>query len=156
MEAALSGALGPEAQAAAFENIQANPFTEFVRRSGEKSIGQGFAASGGLGGGARLKALTEFGQDISKSTIADQIANLRNVRSSGTSALTRLNELVRQGVITEGEAIARAEGIRGDSIAKSGQVRAGGIRDVGEIGQEGIEGIAQTFALRKRLKRAAA
>ena len=47
LQAALSGALGPEAQAEAFANFQSSPGTQFLQQQGERALMRNAAARGG-------------------------------------------------------------------------------------------------------------
>lgn len=140
-EAALSGALGPEAEAEAIARISDSPFTRFIQERGREQINQGFAASGGLGGGERLKALTEFGQGVASQSIAQRLQDLRNVRASGTTAATNIADLIARGSGVEGAGVAGAAGAR----ATGREARAGQL-------QEGIEGLTTTIVNRDRIR----
>ena len=135
-EAALSGALGPEAQQQALDAQVESPFTKFIEERGRRQIGQGFAAIGGLGGGQRLKALTEFGQGVATQSLSTQLQNLRNVRQAGTSAQLNIADLIAQA------GGAEAGGVRGAATA----IAQGGLARAGQI-QQGIEGVTTIGAL---------
>lgn len=51
VQAALSGAMGPEAQAQAYADFQASPGQQWLQEQGERAITRNAAAIGGLGGG---------------------------------------------------------------------------------------------------------
>jgi len=135
-EAALSGALGPAAQQAAISAQVESPFTRFIEQRGREQIGQGFAATGGLGGGQRLKALTEFGQGVATQSLSQQLQNLRNVRQAGVGATTNIANLIGQA------AGAEAGGIRGAGVAQLGaqDVLAQAIRSATGVEAGGIRG----------------
>lgn len=61
LQAALSGALGPDAQRQAFADFQSSPGQEFLRDRGEQAITRNAAATGGLGGGNVLRELQRQG-----------------------------------------------------------------------------------------------
>lgn len=135
-EAALSGALGPEAQQAAINAQVKSPFTKFIEERGRAQIGQGFAATGGLGGGERLKALTEFGQGVATQSLSTQLQNLRSVRQAGTGAQLNIADLIAQA------GGAEAGGVRGAATARAtGQAGA-----AGQI-QQAIGGVTNIGAL---------
>ncbi len=62
MQSALSGAQGPEAQRMALAGMNESPELAFQREQGRKQIESGAAATGGLGGGDRLRQLVEMDQ----------------------------------------------------------------------------------------------
>ena len=57
VQAALSGALGAEAQAQAFANFQDSPGQAFLQERGERAVTRNASATGGLGGGRVLQEL---------------------------------------------------------------------------------------------------
>ncbi len=153
LEAALSGALGPEAQKIAFDSLVENPFTEVIRRGGERSVNQGAAASLNLGGGERLKALTEFGQDLTKSTIGSQLENLRSVRRQGTQASSNIADLIGRAGQVRGGGVAGAAGVEGGGIQQAAGARSQGqLGAAGEI-KGGIEGLTDIFFNKELLNR---
>ena len=52
LQAALSGALGPQAQSEAFANFQSSPGIRFLQEQGERALMRNAAARGGLGTGS--------------------------------------------------------------------------------------------------------
>lgn len=167
-EAALSGALGPEAQQAAISAQVDSPFTKFIEQRGRAQIGQGSAATGGLGGGQRLKALTEFGQGVATQSLGQQLQNLRNVRQSGFNATSNIADLISRASGVESGAIlgagqaglsgqqALAVGIRGaggaqaTGVSQAGTARAQGrLNAAGQI-QQGVGGLTNILALQNQ------
>jgi len=136
LEAALSGALGPEAQQQAIDAQVDSPFTQFIEQRGRAQIGQGFASGGGLGGGERLRALTEFGQGVATQSLSTQLQNLRNVRQGGFNATANIADLMAQA------SGARAGGVRGEGLAllNAAGAEAGGIRGAGGARANAITG----------------
>lgn len=59
LQADLSGANGPGAQAAAFENFKASPGQEFLQQQQEQALTRNAAATGGLSSGALQSALQD-------------------------------------------------------------------------------------------------
>lgn len=143
LEAALSGALGPEAQQAAIDAQVESPFTKFIEQRGRAQLGQGFAQSGGLGGGERLKALTEFGQGVATQSLSTQLQNLRSVRQQGFGAQGTIADILSRA------SGAEATGIRGQGTGEAGAASAlaqGRLNRAGQI-QTGISDITSTGAL---------
>ena len=94
--AALSGALGPEAQAAAFQEFQFSPGVDFLREEGERAITRNAARTGGLGGGNVLRELNRFGQGIALQNLGSQIGQLENIANRGIGAATSIADIDTQ------------------------------------------------------------
>lgn len=103
-QAALSGALGPEAQAEAFQSFQESPGTSFLREQGLREL-----ESTGVSGGNRLRALTEFSQGLALQNLQSQQQQLgqvagQGIQLAGTGAT--LTGLETGGISAEGAAQA--------------------------------------------------
>lgn len=88
LQAALTGALGPEAQKKAFADYQYSPGVEWAQKQGEQSVLRNAAAAGGLGGGNTLKALQEFGTGLALQDYGNQFGRLGQVADRGYGAAT--------------------------------------------------------------------
>jgi hypothetical protein len=86
LQAAQSGALGPEAQMAAFQQFQNSPAQQFAVEQGEQGIIRQQAALGGLGGGNVRRELTRFGVGTAQQNFQQQFQNLGNVANRGQQA----------------------------------------------------------------------
>jgi len=144
-EAALSGALGPEAQQNAINAQVDSPFTKFIEERGRAQIGQSFAAGNSLGGGERLKALTEFGQSVATKSLSQQLQNLRNVRQGGFNATTNIADLISRAGGVESGAIRGAGQAElsgqlsiADAIRAATSAEATGVRGVGSAEATGV------------------
>lgn len=114
-QAALSGALGPEAQAAAFEGFQESPGTSFLREQGLRQL-----ESTGVSGGNRLRALTEFSQGLALQNLQSQQQQLGQVAGQGISLAgtgATLTGLETGGITAEGAAQAAGQVAQGQAIA---------------------------------------
>lgn len=85
-ELAFTGALGPEAQAQAFEDYQASPGQEWARNQQEQSLLRNQSAVGGLGGGNVLTALQEQAAGIASQNYQQDLGNLRSLAGRGQEA----------------------------------------------------------------------
>ena len=85
-EAALSGALGPEAQQAAINSFIESPGQKYLREQQEKALLRSSAATGGLGGGRVRSALMEQAMGIAATQQQQQLENLRSLASRGQEA----------------------------------------------------------------------
>lgn len=95
-QAALSGARGSEEQAQAFQQFQESPGTQFLREQGLRLIDTGAAATGGLGGGQRLRELTKFSQGLAEQDLSNQFNRLGIVSGRGQTAATQQAGLGQQ------------------------------------------------------------
>lgn len=82
-EAALSGAMGPEAQQAAIDAFIESPGQKYLREQQEKSLLRNQAAIGGLGGGRIRTALQEQAMGIAATQQQQQLENLRSLATRG-------------------------------------------------------------------------
>jgi len=87
---ALTGASGPAAQQAALDAFAESPGQQLLRESGERSIARQAAATGGLGGGALLADLQEFGNRFQQADLQQRIQNLGGIAGRGQQAASQL------------------------------------------------------------------
>ena len=87
VEAALSGAMGPEAQAEAFANYKESPGQAYAREQQEKALVRNNAALGGLGGGNVRSALQEQAAGIASQNYQQDLNNLRSLAGRGQQAV---------------------------------------------------------------------
>ena len=127
---ALSGALGPEAQAAAFEEFQESPGTEFLREQGLRLVESGAGATGGLGGGDRLRELTKFSQGLALQDLNTQFGRLGNVAGRGLSAATAV-----------GGAGAQSAAQQAGLISQAGAAEASGVLGQRQATAQGLQGL---------------
>lgn len=85
-QAALSGALGPEAQAMAFEQYQSSPYLDQVRQNAERAILQNASAAGGIGSGNTLDQLYQNAAGLFMNDFNNQFARLDPVAGRGYGA----------------------------------------------------------------------
>ncbi len=87
-EAALSGALGSEAQAEAFASYNESPGQKYFRDQQERSLLRNSAALGQTGSGNVLTALQEQAQGIASQNYQQDLENLRSLAGRGQQAAT--------------------------------------------------------------------
>lgn len=85
-QAALSGALGPEAQAAAFQAFMDSPGQDFLRERGERAVVGNASALGGLGGGRVMQELQRQGIGFAAQDFGNQFNRLGQVANRGAGA----------------------------------------------------------------------
>ena len=86
IQAALTGALGPEAQSQAFQQFTQDPGQQFLQQQGEQAVLRGASATGGLGGGNVRRALTRFGQGLAQQGLQQRLQNLGGISQQGLAA----------------------------------------------------------------------
>ena len=141
MTQALSGALGPEAQAQAYANYQESPGVQFQREQGMRGIEQDRAVSG-MGGGSRLKALSRFNQGLAMQDFGSQFTRLQNQGNQGLAASQSLagfgaNAAAASGAQLQDAAAARAGGMLAQAKAQQ--------QMIGSLGKVAGNTIAQVW-----------
>lgn len=138
---ALSGALGPEAQAAAFQAFQEDPGTGFLREQGLRLIETGAAATGGTGGGERLRELTRFSQGLALQDLSARFNRLGAVTGTGLQAAQALGGV--SGTATAGQVAQIGQGGAAQALGTLGaqQATSQGIQQL--VGQ--IPGLVSAF-----------
>jgi len=122
LQQALSGALGPEAQALAFANFQESPGVQFLREQGLAGINRNTAALGGVGGGERLKALSAFNQGLALQDFNNQFARLGQITGVQQGAANVLSNLGAQQAGIGAQLGTSQAGINANlNIAQGGQ-----------------------------------
>ncbi len=87
-QAAFTGALGPEAQAQAFQNYQASPGQAWHRDQQEQALLRNQAAIGGLGGGNVRQELQRQAAGLASQNYQQDLNNLNTVANRGYGSAT--------------------------------------------------------------------
>jgi hypothetical protein len=128
MQAAQSGALGPQAQQEAFDNFNSSPGQQWLQDRGQRAITRNAAALGGLGGGNVQKALMQYGQGMAQQDFDNQFNRLGGISNQGFQA-TQLQSGIAQN---QGQAGMNAGMAAADLNYNSGQNYASGRTRAGE------------------------
>lgn len=96
-QAALSGALGAEAQADAFGRFQDSPEQQFLQEQGRRQILASAAATGGLGSGEVQRELTRFGTGLAAQDFQNRFNRLSQVAGQGIQSAAGAGTLLGQG-----------------------------------------------------------
>lgn len=99
-EAALSGALGPEAQQRAQDEYIESPGQQYFREQQEKALLRSSAAIGGLGGGNVRSALQEQAMGIASQDQQRYLENLRSLSAQGLQAAGQQGDYRQQSAQT--------------------------------------------------------
>jgi hypothetical protein len=113
---ALTGALGPEAQAAAISSIEQSPQMQAMIQQGENAMLQNASATGGLRGGNIQAAMAQFRPQILSGLIDQQYGRLGGLSSMGGNVaqnLASLGSTATQNIAQLGQASAAGTGAAG-------------------------------------------
>ncbi len=138
-EAALSGALGPEAQQQAIDSFIESPGQKWMREQQQQAVLSNAAATGGLGGGRVLSALQEEAFGRSATLQQQQLQNYRDLASRGQQAAGFQGQLYGQGANIHsqfGSGLANLAAQQG--LASSGLMERSGQQLAGVEGQLGV------------------
>ena len=109
------GLNGNDAQASAIANLKASPAFTSLYDTGQDTILQNAAATGGLRGGDANNSLAQFGSGLLAQTIQQHLANLGNLVSIGQASTGGTNS----AALTTGANVA-------NSLAQQGNANATG------------------------------
>jgi hypothetical protein len=121
-QAALSGAMGPEAQAQAYAQFQESPGQAFLREQGERALLRNQAAIGGLGGGNVMKELTKYGQGLAAQDFDNYYNRMGTVADRGMQAQGLRSGLYGKKADAAISAANNAAQIQAASIGAGGSV----------------------------------
>lgn len=126
-EAALSGALGPQAQAQAFASYQESPEVAYMREMGEKAALRGASSQGMSLSGNVLAELNRRGTGLAMQDFGNSMAKLNSIASRGQAA---------------GNNIAQARSSLASNIANLQQQQGQGLANMNmQLGQ-GLAGLS--------------
>ncbi len=123
MQQALAGALGPEAQAKAYEALRGGPAYAQMMEAASGGILQNASATGGLRGGNTQAALGQLGPEILQQLIQQQYGQLAGLSQQGFGAASQQGQFGLQGVGLG----MQGTGMSGQLQQDIGAYRAGGI-----------------------------
>lgn len=92
-QAALSGALGPEAQAQAMAEYQSSPYVDQAILNAERAIMRNAAVTGSLGSGRTLDQLYQNAAGMFMQDYQNQFQNLGQVTNTGLNAAGQISNL---------------------------------------------------------------
>lgn len=150
-QAALSGAFGPEAQAAAFQAFQASPGQAFLVEEAERATTRNAAAIGGLGGGNVRRELQRQAIGLAQRDFQNQFNNLGQVTGQGLQAAGQVGALRGQQAGLESGLIGQLgtaqAGLQGQGVGIAGQLGAAsaglsaqGASIAGQLGAQEAQG----------------
>jgi hypothetical protein len=154
IQAAISGALGPEAQAQAFQNFQQSPEQAFLQEEAEQASLRGASATGGLGGSRIQQELQRQAIGFGARDIQNRFSRLGKIAGEGIQARTNLANIAtglgtaragaRRTAATGLANIATGQAVPQANLALAqGNARAAGTLGVGSAIQQGVGQLAQ-------------
>ena len=120
-QAALSGALGADRQARAYQNFNMSPGQQFLQQQAEKALLRNAASTGQLGGGRTQQALQEQAIGLAQQNYQNHFNQLGSISGAGLGLVSQLGSL---------------QGQLGGNVAN---MTAG----IGQAQQQGLVGAAQ-------------
>jgi len=120
-QAALSGALGPNAQRQAFADFAESPGQAFLRERAERALTRNAAATGGLRGGNVLSELQRQAMGFAQQDLNNQFERLGQVANRGFQAAGQQAGLGSQNI----GLLAQLGGDRANLASQQGQISAG-------------------------------
>jgi hypothetical protein len=127
-EAALSGALGNEAQQQAISGFMESPGQKFLRERQEQALLRNASATGGLRGGSTLSALQEQASGIAAQQQQQQLENMRNIAQRGQQAAGQQGQFAQTGGVSGANLIGQIAGQQAGLLGQQAglQANAGG------------------------------
>jgi hypothetical protein len=126
MQQALSGALGPQAQAQAYAALQQSPMFASMLQQGETSLLQNASATGGLRGGNTQQALATMGPQLLQALAQQQFGQLGSLSGMGLSAAGQAGQFGLAGAGAEAGALSNLGAIEAGGIIGPVQARLQG------------------------------
>ena len=127
---ALSGALGADAQRQAYADYVESPGVAFAREQGLRGINQQASAMGGLGGGNRLKRLTEYSQGLALQDFNNYFNRLGTVTGTGLTAAQALGGVSGQAAAGQAQMTQLAGSQRAEGQTAAQQAYASGLSNI--------------------------
>lgn len=145
-EAALSGALGAEAQQQAIDGFMESPGQKYLREQAEKSLLRNASATGGLRGGSTLAALQEQAVGLSAQQQQRQLENMRSLAGRGQQASGNIAGMQ----VGQGQDLSNIYGQGAQSMAniagQEGQQLSGLRSSFGQLGGQAIGNTANNLS----------
>jgi hypothetical protein len=137
MQQALSGALGPEAQAQAYAALQSSPMFAQMLQQGETSLLQNASATGGLRGGNTQAALATLGPQLLQQLAMQQFGQLGSLSGMGLQAAGQSGQFGLTGAGLQGATLGNLGAIEAGGILGQQAARSGFRREAGQLAMQG-------------------
>lgn len=130
----LLGLNGGGAQQGAITGLQSSPLFQSLYKTGQNTVLNNAAATGGLRGGNAAASLFDVGQQTLASVIQQQLANLSGISNTGQQSATSINA-----------SGANSSNAISQLLANSGAATGGGILGSTAAGNSGMTGAASAL-----------
>lgn len=117
-QAAISGAMGPEAQAAAISSIEGNPLYQAMNKQAEDALLQNASATGSLRGGNTMSALATLRPQMLNNAIQQEYGNLGSLSALGSQNYGNLASLGGQSYGNLGSLGGQAAGTNAQGVTQ--------------------------------------
>ena len=147
LQAALSGALGPQAQQQAYNNYNSSPGMDYALEQSERALTRNSAATGGLGGGNVQRALQENAIGIAQQDYQNQFNNLGSLSNRGINSANTMGGYQGQNaqyLNNQGVNLGNARLNTGVNIANTLGGISDGMAQYNAQGGMGVSGITAT------------
>jgi len=114
-QAALSGAMGPQAQQQAYDNFISSPGQAWLREKGDRAVTRNASAMGGLGGGRVMQELQRQGQGLAAQDFQNSFNRLGTLSDRGMQGAQGAGQLYGQAANTLGQ-MGLQGGIQGSNM----------------------------------------
>lgn len=128
----LTGASGVDAQEQAFTDFRESPGVAFQRDQGLRGLEAGLGASG-VGGGSRLKAISEFNQGLALQDFQNNFNRLGAVTGVGLNAAQSLAGVASSAGAGQAQTIQNAANERASGVLGRGAAFQSGLNNLGAI-----------------------
>jgi hypothetical protein len=146
-QAALSGALGSDAQREAMAGFMESPAQQFLREQGELGIINQASALGGLGGGNVQRELARFGTGLAAQDFQNQFNRLGDLSSQGLAAAGQAGQFLSQAGQQQGNLAAQNAQLSTQASLANAANRLAAARDTAQLAtQAGLQGQANRLA----------
>lgn len=152
-EAALSGALGAQAQADAYASFQESPGQKYLREQSERALTRNSAALGDVGGGNVMRELQAQAQGLALQDLDRQTSNLRSLATRGQDASNQSGAYQMQGagLLSQlqsqlGQGLMNANMNAGSNLANISQLTGNAALNANVGAGRDLSGIAQNQA----------
>ncbi len=136
-QAALSGALGNDAQAQAFTAFNESPEQAFLRQQGLDAVTNQASATGGVGGGELLRDLTQFGTGVAAQDFQNKFNRLGFLSGQSLQAAGQAGQFLSQGGQTQANLAAQNAQMQQQANLANQQNRLSQAQGIGQLFSQG-------------------
>lgn len=132
-EAAMSGALGNEAQQQAMAGFMESPGQKFLRERQEQALLRNASATFGLRGGSTLSALQEQASGIAAQQLQQQLENMRNIAQRGQQAAGQQGQFSQSGGTAGASLVGQLAGQQAQLMGQAAGMQANAGQNLAQL-----------------------